>query len=101
MTEDEAVVASVIGFADRGIDTHLGGHPGDDELLDATVLENGVQIGGEESAFARLVNDWLGRQRVKFWNDIVSGFAAHQDTAHWAGIANAGLAPTTDFLGWW
>jgi hypothetical protein len=29
----------------------------------------------------------------------VAGFAAHQDAAHGTNIADAGLAPATDFLG--
>src|SRR5687768_2024946 len=47
---NQAVVASVIRFAHGGVDADLGGHAGDDQLRDATPLEDGVQIGGEEGA---------------------------------------------------
>src|SRR5215467_679508 len=58
---DKAVIASIIGFSDSGVDTDLGGHSSDDELLDGSVLENRLQVSGEEGAFPRLINYGLGR----------------------------------------
>ena len=55
----EAVVAAVVGFAHGGVHADLGGHAGDDELRDAAVLQDGVQVGGEERALARLVDHRL------------------------------------------
>src|SRR5712691_12944825 len=98
---NEAVIAPIVGLTDSGVDADLGGHPGDDELLDSMVLEYRVQVGSEEGAFARLVNHRLGRQRVEFRNDVVSGFATYQDAAHRANITDAGLAPATGLHGWW
>ena len=57
--ENEAVVAAIVGLAHRGVDAHLGRHAGDDELLDASVLQDGVEIGGVERALAGLVDDRL------------------------------------------
>src|SRR2546428_91184 len=36
----EAVVAAIIGLAQRGVDADLGGDAGEDELADAAILQN-------------------------------------------------------------
>src|SRR5260370_19855336 len=56
---DQAVVAAVVGLADGGVDAHFGGDAGDDELGDAAVLEDRMQVGGVEGALAGLVDDRL------------------------------------------
>src|SRR4029453_7252432 len=98
---DKAVIASIIGFSDSGVDTDLGGHSGDDELLDGSVLENRMLVSGKEGTFSRLINHGFGRQRIEFWNDVVAGFAAHQDAAHGTNIPDTGLAPAADLLCPW
>ena len=85
----QAVVAAVVGLAHGGVDADLGGDAGHDELRDAAILENGVQIGGEEGALARLVDHRLARQRVQLGDDVVSGLAAHEDASHRARVADA------------
>src|SRR5262249_46445965 len=79
--QDEAVIAPIVGFANRRMDADFGGHPGDNELLDGTILEKRVQVSGEEGAFAWLVNHWLGREGREFWNDVMSGFTTHQNAS--------------------
>ena len=54
---DQAIESSIIGFTNGGVDANLGGHSGDDELLNVQVLQQGMQVGGKEGTFARLVDD--------------------------------------------
>src|SRR5208282_6558557 len=79
--DDEAVVPAVVSLAHRRVDTDLGGDPADDQLGDAAVLQHRVEVGGEERALARLVDDRLARLRVEFGDDVVPGLAPHQDAA--------------------
>ena len=96
---DEAIVATVVCFAHRGIDADLRRYSRDDELPNATMLENGVEIGGEESAFARLVDDWFATQGIEFRNDVMPCLAADQDASHGADVPNGGLAAPPNLLG--
>src|SRR6185436_8004099 len=96
---NETIITAIIGFADGGVDADLGGHAGDDELLDAAILEDRMEVGGEECAFAGLVDDGFAGQRVDFGDDVVSSLPAHEDAAHGAGVTDAGLAAAADFLG--
>ena len=57
--EHQTVVAAVVGFAHRGVDADLRRDAGDNELLDAPVLQDGVQVGGVKRALAGLVDDRL------------------------------------------
>src|SRR5262249_23142275 len=97
--EHETVVAPIIRFTNGGVDADLGGHSGHQELFNAAVLENGVQIGGERRAFARFINDWFVRQRREIRNDVASGLPADQDSTHRADIANTSFAAAADLLG--
>src|SRR6516162_8776244 len=95
---DEAVVAAVVSLAHRRIDANLGGDPADDQLGDAAVLQHRVEIGGEERPLARLIDDWLARQRVELGDNVVPGLTTHQDAAHRARVADAGDEVAADFL---
>ena len=97
--EHEAVVAAVVGLPHRGVDANLCRHAGDDELLDVLVLEDRVQVGGVERALARLVDDRLTGLGIELGNDVVAGFAAHQNAAHRAGVADGRRAAAADFFG--
>ena len=85
---DEAFISPVIRFPDGGVDADFRGHPRDDQLSDATVLQDGVQVGGVEGSLARLVDHRLQRQRIQFRDDVVPGLAADQDAAHRSSIAD-------------
>src|SRR6516164_8168474 len=98
ISNDEAVVAAVVGLAHRRIDADLGGDPADDQLGDAAVLQHRVEVGGEEGTLARLIDDWLARHRVELGDNVVPGLTAHQDTAHRAWVADAGGELAADFL---
>ncbi len=95
---DQTIVATVVCLAHRGIDADLRCYSGDDQLLNATILKNGVKVGGEESAFARLVDDGFAIQGIKFRNDIMACLAADKDAPHRADIPNGGVATPADFL---
>src|SRR5208282_4331822 len=96
--DDDAVVAAVVCFAHRRIDTDLGGNPADDQLGDAAVLQHRVEVGGVKCALARLVDDGFARPRVQFGDDVMSGLAAHQDAAHRTRVADAGGKPASRLL---
>ena len=50
--------------------------------VDAAVLQDGVQVGGEERALAGLVDHRLARQRIELGDDVVPGLAADEDAPH-------------------
>src|SRR5258706_9280987 len=82
----QTIVAAIVRFADCRIDAHLGGDTGDDELLDAAILQDRVQIGGEERAFTRLVDHGFFGQGVEFRDNVVARFSANENASHRAGI---------------
>jgi hypothetical protein len=94
----EAVVAAIVGFANGSVHANFRGHAGDDELLNAAILHDGVQVGRVERAFAGLVNHRFAVGWIKFGNDVVSGFAPNQNSSHRAGIADGGRAATANFF---
>ena len=97
--EHEAVIAAIVGLAHRGVDADLGRYAGDDELLDAPVLQDGVEIRSVKGALAGLVDDRFAGLGIKLGNDVVTGLAAHENAAHRAGIADGRCAAAADFLG--
>src|SRR5215469_5876526 len=64
--DNEALVASVVRLAHRGVDADLGGHPANNQLGDGAVLQHRVEVGGVKCAFAGLVDNGLARQRIEF-----------------------------------
>ena len=96
--EHEAVVAAVVGFAHRGVDADLRRHASHDELLDVFVLQDRVQVGGVKRALAGLVDHRLAGLGIEFRNNVVAGFAAHQNAAHRAGVADGRGAAAANFF---
>src|SRR5579863_2607335 len=78
--------------------TDFGGHPGDHQVLNSAIAQNRVQVGGEEGTFTRFIDNRFNGERIKFWNYVVSGFAAHKDATHRTGIADASRAATANLL---
>src|ERR1700730_14053575 len=95
----QAVVAAVVGLANRSVDAHFGGDAGDDELGDAAMLQDRMQVGRVEGALAGLVDDRLAGRGIELGNDVVAGLAAHQDAAHRTAVADRGLAAAARLLG--
>ena len=65
----------------------------------SAMLQDGVQVGGVERALAGLVDHRLAGLGIKLGNDVVAGFAAHQNAAHRAGVADRGRAAAANLLG--
>ena len=87
--QDDAAVTAVVSLAHGGVDADLGGDAGDDQILDAAIPQRQLQVGLEECALAGLIDHRLAFDRIKLWDDVVAGLAAHQDAAHRSGVADA------------
>ena len=61
----DAAIAAIVGLAHGRVHADLGGDAADDQRLDAAVVQERVQVGREERALARLVDDRLARERVR------------------------------------
>jgi hypothetical protein len=80
------------------VDTDFSGHAGEDELGDFFSLEVLVEECGVEGAFAGLVDDEFVVEWGEFRDEGMAGFAAYEDAAHGAGIADAcGVAASLEF----
>ena len=77
--QHDAFVAAVVRLAHRRVHAHLGGDAADDQRLDAAVVQDEVEVGGEERALAGLVDHDLARLRRELGHDVVAVLAAHQD----------------------
>ncbi len=87
--QQKAFVAAVICLAHRRRDADIGGDSGEDNVLDALLVEDEFEVGGAERTLAGLVDDRLAFDRIEFGDDVPAGFATRQDAAAGAGIANA------------
>ena len=87
--QHDAAIAAVVGLAHGGVDADFGGDAGDDQIVDAAILQREIEIGGVERALAGLVDHRLAVDRIKLGDDVVAGLAAHQDAAHRTGVADA------------
>src|SRR5580658_4234223 len=96
--DDEAIEAAIIGLAHGRVDAHLRRDARDHELTDRAIVEDGVQIGGEESAFARLVDHRLAGARVELRDDVVPGLAADEDAAERTAVADRFVAASALLL---
>src|SRR4029079_18668792 len=74
---------------DGRVDADLGRDAADDQVLDPAVGEDGVQVGGEERALARLVAYRLVVLRRERRDQVVALLAADQDAPHRSGVADA------------
>ena len=97
----EAVVTAIVGFANRGVDTHFSRDASHDELADAAILKKEMEFGCPERTFARLVDYGLPRQWSEFWNDVVTGLAANEDSSHRTEIADAWTVAAAFFFRRW
>ncbi len=89
VAEHDAAVAAVVGLAHGSVDADLGGDAADDEIVDAVVAQRQPEIGFAEGALAGLVDHRLALGRIELGNDVVTRFAAHEDAAHGALVADA------------
>src|SRR4030095_1525759 len=96
--EHEAVVPAVVSLPHRGVHAYFGGDTCDAELADPAILQNRMKVCRKERALAGLVNDGFSGNRIKFGDDVVSGFTPHENAAHGARIADLFVATTPKFL---
>src|SRR5262249_54759363 len=61
--EQDTVIVPKSCVPDRRLDAHARGAPGENEVLDARILENRVQLSLIEAAESMLVDDDIGRLR--------------------------------------
>ena len=59
--QQQAFEAAVVGLAHGGVDADVGGDAGEDDVLDAALVEDQLEVGGAERALAGLVDDRLAR----------------------------------------
>jgi hypothetical protein len=62
------------------------------------VLQDAVEVGGEECALARLVHHGLAGVGIEILHDVVTGLATDQDAPHRPVIADACLEPAARLL---
>ena len=98
VSEHEAVVTSIVGFADRRVDAHLGGDAADDELMDVAASQDSVEVGSVKRTFAWLVHDGFANCGPQLVDNVVAVFAVHENAAHRTGIADAGREPAARLL---
>jgi hypothetical protein len=92
--EQQALVTAIVGLAHRGVDADVSGNAREHGMGDAARSEGEVQIGGIETALARLVEDELVGFGLELSPNIPSRFTSHQDAATRAWIARATAVST-------
>lgn len=95
ITEEQALVSTIVGLTDDGVNADVSGHAGEDEVLHLGEAEMEVQVSSVEGALARLVDDDLVRERGEFRNDLPTFLVASEDSAlsalEGSGITNTGI----------
>ena len=87
--EHDAPIAAIVRLAHCGVDADFGGDAADQQMLDAEIAQQRVEISAVKRALARLVDHRLAGQRTELGNDVVARLAADQYAAHRAGRADA------------
>ena len=94
---NNALIATVIGFANGRGHADFSCHAAHDKRLDPVVLQDQLQVGFIERALTRFVDDGFAERWIQLGNDVVPCFAANQDAAHGAVGANERLAAARQF----
>src|ERR1700733_8348115 len=87
--QKQTFVTAIVRFTHGGVNAHVGGDASENDVGNSALAENQIQIRCAERAFARFVDDRFALFGIKFGNDVPAGFAAHQDSAAGAFIADA------------
>ena len=70
--EHDAAIAAVVRLAHRGVDADLGGDAADQQVLDAEIAQQRVEVGRVERALAGLVDHRLAGERIELRDDVVA-----------------------------
>jgi hypothetical protein len=89
--KEKTFETSVVGITHGRGNANIGGDSGEDEVLDASVAEDDVQVCRVERSLAWLVDDRLVFVWLELWNDIPSRFSANKD----ATSCNVGITDTS------
>src|SRR5664279_1215225 len=82
ITQHQTIVAAIVGFTHGRVDADFGRYAANEQLRDAAILEHCVEVGRVERALAGLVDHGFARNRCEVGDDVVTGFAAHENPAH-------------------
>src|SRR6202008_114704 len=97
--EHEALEPAVVGLANRRVNAHLGGDAGHDQVRDAVVAQDLLEVGGVERALVGLVEDDLAVEGRDGVDDVVAVLAADEDPALRARAADARVEAPAGELG--
>src|SRR5271154_3252333 len=88
--QQQAFKAAIVGLAHRGVHAHVGGDAGEHQVANPGAAQDQLEIGGEESTLAGLVDDGLAGERCEVRYDLPSRLAAHQYSPAGSGVADSG-----------
>mmetsp|Transcript_26689 Transcript_26689/g.61307 ORF Transcript_26689/g.61307 Transcript_26689/m.61307 type:complete len:233 (-) Transcript_26689:55-753(-) len=89
-----AMIAPIVGFSYRGMNTHFGCDAAHEERRNVLGAQDAFQIGGIKTSLARFVNDGFRGQRIQVGDDIVTRFPSHQNSTKRSGLSNGRPAAT-------
>jgi len=89
--EQQTLKAEVVGVAHGGVHTDIGRHSAQDQIANVTSAEDQVEVGADERALPRLVDNRLASNRVQFGDRVLSLGATDEQTAKSTLRANLSL----------
>ncbi len=99
--QQQALEATVIGFAQGGVHADVGGDAGQDQIVDAAGAQDQFRVGGAEGAFAGLVEHDFSGQRCQLVDDFPARLATYQNLAArtWVADSRADALRAPAFVG--
>jgi len=99
----KALESSVVGVTHGRGDAHVSGDTSEDEVLDASIVEDDAEVSGVERSLSGLINDGLIFVWLEFGDDIPTGLLTNKNaTASNVAVTNSSVhssgSPT--LVGW-
>ena len=88
--DEAAFEAAIIRLSHGRVDAHVRCDAAEEEALASRRAEEVLEVGREEGALSRLVDDVLGWERLQIVDQLPARLAAHEDAAARTGLANLG-----------
>src|SRR5262245_55362142 len=82
VAQDHTAKAAIIVLAHGGIDTDLGRDTAYQQVFNAAIAQQELEIGLIEGALARLVDHSFAAHGIKRRNNVVTWFATHENAPH-------------------